>query len=325
MARSNIHLGVSGSRRQPEQMVEIIIPRQSSGEPQATCLNFSQWTAYKAGIWSMWRQLLGPGGAGGGGVEEGSRRLLTGHAVTLAVRKHRLSQGAKTKARERFLVIHTQFSAYRLQHIICLATAQHEETLCYLISLFLLAVSIRNVRRNPWCSKCPMQILREEEPSFPAIFRMRNRGNPHGDGWAPSFRCPQSFCSVHDIRDTALLIDHYRLSESPCPFCKQRDLLQLSASLERKFPWWYFGGNKAFGGRILKFTFDNVNGFKNHYPSPTTDYIFTLIPALLCIASHAHQSADGKSPNPLTALDILCPVLAGQGDGSWPSTPNYIL
>lgn len=170
MARSNVHLGVSGSRRQPEQMVEIIIPRQSSGEPQATCLNFSQWTAYKAGIRSMWRQLPGPGGAGGGGVEEGSRRLLTGHAVTLAVRKHRLSQGAKTKARERFLVTQTQFSACRLQHIICLATAQRAETLCYLISLFLLAVSIRNVRRNPWCSKCPMQISREEEHSFSLRF-----------------------------------------------------------------------------------------------------------------------------------------------------------
>lgn len=146
MARSNIHLGVSGSRRQPEQMVEIIIPRQSSGEPQATCLDFSQWTAYKAGIRSMWRQLPGPEGAGGGGVEESSHRLLTGHTVTLAVRKHRVSQGAKTKARERFLITQTQFSAYRLQHIICLATAQRTETFCYLISLFLLAVSIRNVR-----------------------------------------------------------------------------------------------------------------------------------------------------------------------------------
>lgn len=238
MARSNIHLGVSGSRRQPEQMVEIIIPRQSSGEPQATCLNFSQWTAYKAGIRSMWRQLPGPGGAGGGGVEEGSRRLLTGHAVTLAVRKHRLSQGTKTKARERFLIIQTQFSAYRLQHIICLATAQHAETLCYLISLFLLADSIRNVRRNPWCSKCPMQISREEEHSFPAIFRMRPGGKADGDGWAPSFRCPQPFCSVRDMLDAALLIDHRRLSESLSPFCAQRDSLQRSASLEGNFPWW---------------------------------------------------------------------------------------
>lgn len=43
MARSNIHLGVSGSQRQPEQMAEIIIRRQSSGEPRATCLGFSQW------------------------------------------------------------------------------------------------------------------------------------------------------------------------------------------------------------------------------------------------------------------------------------------
>lgn len=175
MARSNIHLGVSGSRRQPEQMVEIIIPRQSSGKPQATCLDFSQWTAYKAGIRSMWRQLPGPGGAGGGGVEEGSRRLLTGHAVTLAVRKHRLSQGAKTKARERFLVIQTQFSAYRLQDIICLATAQRAETLCYLISLFLLAVSIRNVRRNPWCGKRPMQISKGGRAELPCDFPNETR------------------------------------------------------------------------------------------------------------------------------------------------------
>lgn len=253
MARSNVHLGVSGSRGQPEQMVEIIIPRQSSGEPQATCSDFSQWTAHKAGIRSVWRQLPGPGGAGGGGAEEGSRRLLTGHAVTLAVRKHRRSRGAKTKARERFLIIQAQFSAYGLQRIICLATARRAETLRYLISLFLLAVSIRNVRRNPWCGKWPMQTSREEEHSFPAIVRMRPRGKADGDGWAPSFRCPQPFCSVRDMPDAALLVDHCRLSESPSPFGERRDSLQLSPSLEGNFPWWYFGGNKAFGGGALKY------------------------------------------------------------------------
>lgn len=222
MARSNIHLGVSGSRRQPEQMVEIIIPRQSSGEPQATCLDFSQWTTHKAGIRSMWLQLLAPGGAGGGGSEEVSCRLLTGQAVTLAVRKHCLSREAKTKARERFLIIQTQFNAYRLRHLICLATAQHTETLCYLIPSFLLAVSIGNVRRNPWSSKCPMQISGEEDDSFPAIFRMRPGGRSDCDSWAPSFRRPQPFCSVRDMLGAALLIDHLRLSESLSSFCEHR-------------------------------------------------------------------------------------------------------
>lgn len=203
MARSNIHLGVSGSCRQPEQMVEIIIPRQSSGEPQATCLDFSQWTTHKAGIRSMWLQLLAPGGAGGGGSEEVSLRLLTGHAVTLAVRKHCLSQGAKTKARER---ASSSFEHSSVRHVICLATAQHTETLCYLIPSFLLAVSIRNVRRNPWSSKCPMQISGEEDDSFPAIFRMRPGGRSDCDSWAPSFRRPQPFCSVRDMLGAALLI-----------------------------------------------------------------------------------------------------------------------
>jgi len=53
--------------------------------------------------------------------------------------------------------------------------------------------------------------------------------------------------------DAALLIDHRHLSESPGPFCEQRDLLQQSASLEGSFPWWYFGANKTFGGRLLKY------------------------------------------------------------------------
>lgn len=123
-------------------------------------------------------------------MEEGSGRLLTGHAVTLAGRKYRLSQGAKTKARERFLVIQTQFSAYRLQRIICLATAQHTETLCDLTSLFLLAASTRNVRKNPRCRKFAMQISREEKHNFPAIFRMKPGGKADGDSSTPSFRSP---------------------------------------------------------------------------------------------------------------------------------------
>lgn len=121
---------------------------------------------------------------------EGARRLLTGHAVTFAVRKYRLSPGAETKARERFLVIQTQFSAYRLQHIICLATAQRMETLCCLTSPFLLAASTRNVRENPWYSKCPVQVSREEENNFPAIFRMKPGDKAGGDSSTPSFRCP---------------------------------------------------------------------------------------------------------------------------------------
>lgn len=193
MARSNIHLGVSGSRRQPEQMVEIIIPRQSSGEPQATCLDFSQWTAHKAGIGSMWLQLLAPGGAGGGGSEEVSCRLLTGHAVTLAVRKHRFS-GWGQKQREREVPHHSntvhclQITARNLLG----NNTVHRDML--LSDSFLLAVSIRNGRRNPWSSKCPMQISREEDDSFPMIFRMRAGGSTDCDSWAPSFRCPQPFC-----------------------------------------------------------------------------------------------------------------------------------
>lgn len=141
MARSNIHLGVSGSHRQPEQMAEIIIHRQSSGEPRATCPGFSQWRRAPCPCAAAAGAGSGSGGAGRIPQVTDRSRCRTGSPEISPL------PGGSNKAR--LLVTQTQFSAYRLQHIICLATAQRAETLRCLTCLVLLAASPGNVRRNP--------------------------------------------------------------------------------------------------------------------------------------------------------------------------------
>lgn len=177
MTQRGIYFGVSGSRRQPEQMGEIIIHRQSTGEPQATCLNFSQWTAYKRGIQSMWLQLLSPPGRG---------RLLIGRALSQVINRSHcdisrpetsyLPGGWNKSGRE--------VPAHNSATVQCLQITPHNllgnrtssQRRCYLVYLFLLPLSIRNAKKGSFYILRLADLKRKEAAASLQLFGINGWG-----------------------------------------------------------------------------------------------------------------------------------------------------